>query len=254
MKILAFFNNKGGVGKTTAAINVACTFAKQGHSVLFMDCDGQQNASRFLCDELPDADHGLEKLLLTAPAILPSILKVQSRYENLDVIAATAAINDAAEKYAVQSKELKKEQLDMIRDWEKPWNSKKYDYVIMDLPPALNCVTEALLTVTDGVLVPLELGSFALQGLANVTAAINRCDANFLGCFVSKYDSKNATKVQMLDMLRTELGAKMLNTIIPQSKIIDNSISYRQTAAEYMGWLPAARSFEKLTAEIKSKL
>lgn len=254
MKILAFFNNKGGVGKTTAALNVACTLAKQGNSVLFMDCDGQQNASRFLCDELPDADHGLEKLLLTAPPITPCILTLQSRYENLDVIAATPVINDATEKYSAQSDSLKQSQLEAIRDWEKPWNTQKYDFIIMDLPPALNCVTEALLTVTDGVLVPIELGSFAVQGLANVTDTVNRCDANFLGCFISKYDGKNATKVQMLEMLRTKLGAKMFQTIIPQSKIIDNSISYRQTAAEYMGWLPAAKSFEKLTAEIQSKL
>lgn len=86
MKMIACYNNKGGVGKSTIVLNVAYSLAKQGKRVLVMDCDGQQNAARFLCDKLPDADHGLERLLLASPAISPTAIKIISRYDMIDVI------------------------------------------------------------------------------------------------------------------------------------------------------------------------
>lgn len=254
MKMIACYNNKGGVGKSTIVLNVAYSLAKQGKRVLVMDCDGQQNAARFLCDKLPDADHGLERLLLASPAISPTAIKITSRYDMIDVIAATPAMNDAAEKYSEQPESLKKAQLDSLREWEKPWVSTDYDYCLLDMPPALNCITEALLSVTDGVIVPIELSSFAIQGVTRVTEALNRFGANFLGCVASRYDRKNSADVEMLSQIRAQLGKKLFDTVIPQSKIIKNSISYRMTASEYMGWLEPAKSFEKLAAELNERM
>lgn len=254
MKMIACYNNKGGVGKSTIVLNVAYSLAKQGKRVLVMDCDGQQNAARFLCDNLPDAKHGLERLLLAAPPISPTASRIKSRYDMVDVIASTPAMNDAAAQYAAQPESLRKAQLEMLREWEKPWISVDYDYALMDMSPALNCITEALLSITDGVIVPIELGSFAIQGVARVTEALNRCGANFLGCVASRYDRKNSADVEMLKQIRLQLGKKIFDTVIPQSKIIKNSVSYRMTAAEYMGWLEPAKVFDKLATELDERM
>ncbi len=253
MKMIACYNNKGGVGKSTIVLNVAHSLAKQGKRVLVMDCDGQQNAARFLCDTLPDADHGLERLLLASPTFAPTAIQMKSRYDMIDVIAATPAINDAAAKYSAQSERLRKEQLESLREWEKPWVAVDYDFCLLDMPPALNCITEALLSVTDGVIVPIELGSFAIQGVTRVTEALNRCGANLLGCIVSKFDRKNSADVELLKQFRAQIGNKLFDTVIPQSKIIKNSISYRMTADEYMGWLEPAKAFDNLTSELISE-
>ena len=253
MKMIACYNNKGGVGKSTIVLNVAHSLAKRGKRVLVMDCDGQQNAARFLCDTLPDADHGLERLLLTAPPISPTAIRMTSRYDMIDVIAATPAINDAAAKYAAQPDILRKEQLTLLREWDKPYTAVDYDFCLMDMPPALNCITDALLSVTDGVIVPIELGSFAIQGVTRVTEALNRCGANLVGCIVSRFDRKNSADVELLKQFRAQIGNKLFDTVIPQSKIIKNSISYRMTAEEYMGWLEPAKAFDNLTSELISE-
>lgn len=249
MKYLAFFNNKGGVGKTTTVINVAYTLGQQGKRVLVVDCDGQQNAARFLCDTLPEPDRGLERVLLEGK-ISPLALRQQSRYENISVLAATPAMNDAAAEFAALPPERQKFNLEQIREWDKPWCSAKMDYVLLDLPPAMNALTSGLLSVSDGVIVPIELSGFSLQGIARVTDLIAQQNARFIGCFVSKMDRSNSADVQMLEMLRSQLGQALFDTTIPQSKSIKNSISYRLTVAEYMHWIAAAKAYQYLTNEI----
>lgn len=214
--IFAFYNNKGGVGKTTTVINTAYTFSKQGHSVLVADCDRQQNAARFLCDTLPKNE-----------------MQMNSRYENISVISCISG--NAA--------------------WEAKLESaaSNFDIVLLDMPPALTEQTNELLAIADSVIVPIELGSFAIQGITAVTAAVNRCDTTFLGCLVTRFDRKNSADVEMLDVLQHQLGSKLFDTVIPQSKIIRNSISFRMTAAEYMGWLQPAKTYDALTAEMLRK-
>lgn len=214
--IFAFYNNKGGVGKTTTAINAAYTFAKQGHSVLVADCDRQQNAARFLCDSRPSDGTAMN-----------------SRYDRISVFSCT---RENAE-----------------------WQTKlrgaasHFDIVLLDMPPALTEQTNELLAIADSVIVPIELGSFAIQGITAVTAAVNRCNTAFLGCLVTRFDRKNSADVEMLDVLQHQLGNKLFDTIIPQSKIIRNSISFRMTASEYMGWLQPAKTYDALTAEMLRK-
>ena len=248
MKALAFYNNKGGVSKTTTALNVAYIIGEvYKRKVLVVDCDGQQNATRFLADEYTEC--GIESVLIKTE-VAPNEALSHSRYENIDVLTSTPDMNICAEKFTELTDKEKEKNISKLKSF---WN-EKYDYVLLDLPPALNGLTEQLISSTDGVIVPIELGSFAIQGIAKVTDTINKVGASFIGCFISKYDKKNKADEELKTLLAQNLGNKMFETIIPYSNIIRNSVNYRMTAYEYMHWLGPARRYVELTEEIIRKV
>ncbi len=238
MKALAFYNNKGGVGKTTSVINIAYQLATD-KKVLVVDLDGQSNCSRFFVNE-PKA--GIENALTNSTVASVS----STRYPNIDIITATSALNDIVSIFYALPKERQLENAEkLIRG-----TGERYDYVLVDLPPALNKITESVISVCDYVFVPIELGTFAVQGIPTVTQIIADCGAKFGGCFVNKFDHDNPADIALMEMLKSSLGTKALENYIPFSRVVKNSVSYKMTALEYMGWTYAAECCVKLTAEI----
>ena len=146
--------------------------------------------------------------------------------------------------------ECKKTDATHMKGLLKQRESENYDYIIFDLPPALNDLTLTMLGFCDYVFVPIELGTFAIQGITVVVNTLSRISAKFGGCFVVKFDNENPSDYSLLDVLKNALGAKVLSSIIPFSRVIKNSISYRMTAAEYMDYMPAAEKYGELTKEI----
>jgi chromosome partitioning protein len=214
MITLAFFNNKGGVGKSTAAINVAHAMTRLEKRVVVVDCDNQKNTFGFFSD-------GNGK----------STKVSATRYENLDVLQG------ARRKMSGKgSKEF------IVPD--------DYDYAILDMPPTLDGTTAEVLGLTDFVFVPIELGTFAIQGIANVTETIAATGARFGGCFVNKFDRDNPADHKLDALLRSTLGNKAMTAVIPYSRVIKNSVNYRMTAFEYMEWTEAAGAYMSLTREI----
>ena len=248
MKSIAFYNNKGGVAKTTTVLNTAYILGEvYKRKVLVVDCDGQQNASRFLADELSEV--GIEKALVDSE-VSPKVALSNTRYENIDVLTSTTDMNRCTEMFHNLSDDEIVHNLKKLSDF---WNNQ-YDYVLLDFPPALNSLTEHLISIADGVIVPVELGSFAIQGIAKVTETINRVGAAFIGCFISKYDKKNKADEELKKLLENNLGNKVFSTVIPYSNIIRNSINYKMTAYEYMHWLSPAKRYVELTEEIIKKV
>ena len=127
---------------------------------------------------------------------------------------------------------------------------ENYDYVIFDMPPALNDNTRRIISMCDYVFVPIELGTFSISGIANVTEAIAATGAKFGGCFVNKFDRNNPSDHALDELIWETLGSKAMSTKIPNSRVIKNSISYRLTAFEYMRWIDAAEAYARLTKEI----
>lgn len=239
MTTIAFYNNKGGVGKTTTAINVANELAEK-HRILVIDLDGQANSSRFFAE--PKA--GLETALVKKN-FSPDVAHSNTRYPNIDVLTSTSALN------------LVNAQFEQLSDEEQTANIRKvlsygssYDYVLLDLPPALTKITEKVITLCDCVYVPIELSTFAIQGIPTVTGALTNCNAQFGGCIVNKFDKENPSDNELLELLKSMLGNKVLKTTVPFSRVIKNSFSFRLTAKEYMKWTAAATAFEILAAEI----
>ena len=239
MTTIAFYNNKGGVGKTTTAINVANELAEK-HRILVIDLDGQANSSRFFAE--PKA--GLETALVKKN-FSPDVAHSNTRYPNIDVLTSTSALN------------LVNAQFEQLTDEEQTANIRKvlsygsrYDYVLLDLPPALTKITEKVITLCDCVYVPIELSTFAIQGIPTVTGALTNCNAQFGGCIVNKFDKENPSDNELLELLKSMLGNKVLKTTVPFSRVIKNSFSFRLTAKEYMKWTAAVTAFENLAAEI----
>ena len=247
MRSIAFYNNKGGVGKTTSVINIAYQLAAN-KSVLVIDVDGQANCSRFFTDEPKEPKGGLERAL-TEEAVTRTVALSETRYPNIDIISATSKLNDIVSLFYALSEKQQRENAAKLINAAEPYY-KDYDYILVDLPPALNKITERIISACDFVFVPIELSSFAIQGISTVTNIIADCGARFGGCFVNKYDRENPSDVQLMEMLKSSLGTKALNGFLPFSRVIKNSVSYNVTAPEYMGWTFAAECVANLAKEI----
>ena len=248
MKTIAVYNNKGGVSKTTTVINVAYILAEvKKLKVLVIDCDGQQNTSRFFSDTLTVPAF---EQCFRSDSSFPNDALLHTRYENIDVLISSKEMNRIAEEFAVVEEN---EKTRLIQNIQKVYENK-YDYVLFDMPPALNGITEALLSLTDGVVVPVELGTFSIQGISKVTDTINQVGAKFVGCFISKYDKANKMDESLKELLIETLGNKVFDTVIPYSNIIRNSINYRVTAYEYQHWQIPTKKYIELTEEIIRKV
>lgn len=249
MKVITIYNNKGGTAKSTSVINIAYILAVlQGKRVLVIDTDGQQNTARFFSDA-PLPDHGLEETLLNSEYSPTNALR-KTRYENIDVLASSEKMNRCAELFAQYTKDEQEQRVNRLL----LFFENGYDYIFVDMPPTLSCVTESFLRVSDGIAVPVELGTFAVQGVARVTDTINRVGGAFLGCFITKFDRENKMDEELMGLLNESLGSKMFRSVIPYSKIIRNSLNYRLTAYEYMHWLPPVECYVALTDEIIRKV
>lgn len=244
MKSIAFYNNKGGVGKTTSVINIGYELAKDCR-VLIIDTDGQANCSRFFTNE---QKAGLDKALLNAEDALDKAL-CKTRYENIDIITATPKLNDVSAVFDTFSEEKQRLIAKKVISF-----GFVYDFVLVDMPPALTTVTEKLIGACTAVFIPIELGTFAIQGVPTVTGIVKKCGAKFGGCFINKFDKKNSADAQLLELLKQTIGNNTLNSLVPSSKVIKNSISGGLTASEYMGWTNAAKSYINLSAEIKERV
>lgn len=252
MTSIALYNNKGGVGKTTSAINISQQLAIKNKSVLVVDMDGQANCSRFFSDE-PKA--GLAEALIKE-VVTPEIARCSTRYSNIDIITATADLNKILPDFGALDEETQFKRVEKIFSFsEMPWyGGKKYDYILIDMPPAMNALTKTVLRASDYVFVPIELGLFSIQGIPTVTSIISSCGTKFGGCFANRFDKDNPSDVQLLEMLRGNLGKKAMDSVIPYSRVIKNSINFSVSAAEYMSWTTASECFCRLTDEILERI
>lgn len=139
MKMIAFYNNKGGVGKTSTAINIAYTLSRRENRVLLIDFDGQCNSSRFFTD-LTNDEIGCERAIVCTDE-KPLIKK--TRYDNIDIVTSSVRMNAISNEFVNLSDEEKQSNIIKFRQ-------STYDYIIVDMPPAMNDFTENVLTICDG--------------------------------------------------------------------------------------------------------
>lgn len=218
-KVISLINQKGGVGKTTTSINLSASLAILGKKILLIDLDPQCNATTGIGLNKGDIEKSIYNVFNETETIENTIVK--TKYKNLYVLPANinlAGIDIELEQttpnQTVSKSERLKEHINKIKD--------KYDYIIIDCPPALGIITTNALTASDSVIIPVQCEYFALEGITQLLKAIMYTQANLNpnltieGVLLTMLDARTNLGLEVVEEIRSYFKDKVYNTIIPR--------------------------------------
>ncbi len=211
-KIISFSNQKGGVGKTTSAVNIAASLGVLGYKVLLVDLDPQGNATSGVGISKKSLKTSINDVLTGGASAKDAI--VETEFNNLHIIPAHISL--AGAEYNLYqgngAERVMKNALDFIKD--------EYDYIIIDCPPSLSMLTINAMVASDGIIIPMKCEFYSLEGLAQLTVTINRIKANFnpslniTGILITMYTSRLLLSAQVMEEMKRHYGDKLFNTQI----------------------------------------
>lgn len=250
-RIIAITNQKGGVGKTTTAINLSAWLAEAGQRVLAVDFDPQGNTTSGLGLEKGNLDNTVYELLMGECKLEECIF--QSVQERLDVMPSDMDLSGAEiELLDIQNKEsILKDYLEKVED--------KYDFIIIDCPPSINLLTINALTAADTVIVPIQCEYYALEGLSQVlkTVALVQKKMNphleIEGVVFTMYDSRTNLSLEVVENVKEHLNQNIYKTIIPRNVRLAEAPSYGMPINQYDSRSSGAESYRLLAAEVISR-
>lgn len=233
-RVVAVANQKGGVGKTTTAVNVAAALAKAGSRVLVVDLDPQGNASTALGASRDDDTLGLYEVLV-GEAALEEI--IQECPDVPGLFSAPSTVDLAGAEIEIVTDERREY---ILREALEPVVSQgKFDYVFIDCPPSLGLLTLNALVAAREVLLPIQCEYYALEGLSQLlktVALVNshlNPDLQVSAIVLTMYDGRTRLASQVVEEVRTHFGATVLDTIIPRAVRVSEAPSYAQTIITY---------------------
>lgn len=244
-KILSITNQKGGVGKTTTAVNLCASLANRGKKVLLCDCDPQGNATSGMGID-KNSITSIYDVMLRSVEISKAI--IFTKYgdvigANKELVAANVEIVDLDDREYILKKAL-----EPLRD--------SYDYIILDCPPSLELLTVNTLCASDGVIVPVQCEYFALEGLGDLTNTISIINQRLNpqlkleGIVLTMYDSRTKLSEEVANELRSHFGDKVYKTQIPRNIRLSEAPSYGKPCIAYDRISKGTRAYLHLANEI----
>ena len=250
-KIIAIANQKGGVGKTTTAINLSTCVAEKGKKVLLIDIDPQGNATSGVGIAKNVDDKSIYDVIVNDEPIVdiikPTIVK------NLHICASSINLAGAeVELVNLISRETRlKGAIEQIED--------RYDYIFMDCPPSLGLITLNAFAAATSVLVPIQCEYYALEGLGQLVNTIKLVQKNLNkdleieGVVMTMYDSRTRLSSQVYEEVKKYFGDKVFNTVIPRNIRLSEAPSHGLPITTYDPLSKGARTYKKLAKELINK-
>ncbi len=246
-QIIAVVNQKGGVGKTTTALNLAAYLAHLGKFVLLVDLDPQANATSGLGVDHRELDHGVYEAIIGERGIREVV--VDTEHAGFRVAPASTSLAGAAvELVNVDDREFRlKQALSTARN--------DYDYILIDCPPSLGLITINALVAADSVLIPVQAEYYALEGLGSLLQTIDlvrehlQPNIEIFGAVLTMFDTRNKLSQEIMDELYKFFPDKIFRSVIPRSVRFAEAPSFGKTILGYDPSSKAARSYERLARE-----
>lgn len=250
-KIIALANQKGGVGKTTTAINLSAALAADGQRVLLVDCDPQANASSGLGVDIRELEATIYECLVNG--INPREAIVKTDVERLDLIPSHIDLVGAEiEMLNLQNREqLLKRVLQQVRS--------DYDYILIDCSPSLGLITVNALTAADSVIIPVQCEFFALEGIAKLlnTIKIIKSQLNpglsIMGFVLTMYDNRLKLSNQVLEEVKRHFGDLVFHSVIARNVRLSEAPSHGQTILDYEPKSKGAMAYKALAKEVMKR-
>lgn len=247
-KIVAVANQKGGVGKTTTAINLAACIALKGYKTLLIDSDPQGNASSGLGINRPRLKYCIYDLLINQVPVGDVIRR--SRIEKLDIIPATIQLAGAEVELAAR------EQREYyLKEALLPINNE-YDWILIDCPPSLGILTLNALNASQSVIIPLQCEYYALEGLSQLVNTISlvkkRMNRNLgiEGIVFTMFDARTNLSIQVVDQVKKHFKNQVYRTIVPRNVRLSEAPSHGQPIVIYDPRSKGAEVYQDLALEV----
>lgn len=247
-RIIAVANQKGGVGKTTTAINISACLAEKGKKVLAVDTDPQGNLTSGLGID-KNGDMNTIYDLFVGDSNIEECL-IQTEWEGLDLIPANVELSAAEiELMGIENREyILHNNLELLRDI--------YDYIIIDCPPSLNILTINAMTTADSVLVPIQCEYYALEGLGQLIHTIDLVRErlndrlHIEGVAFTMYDSRTNLSLEVVENVKENLDKNIYKVIIPRNVRLAEAPSYGQPIIEYESKCSGAEGYRDLAEAV----
>lgn len=247
-RVLAVVNQKGGVGKTTTAVNLATAMAAVGRRVLLVDADPQGNASTGFGIARADRGAGCYELMFDGLSVEDVV--VPTPIPGLSIITSSADLA-GAEIQLVNTERREYRMADALAR-----SAKDYDYIIIDCPPSLNLITLNALVAAHGLLVPLQVEFYALEGMSSLLQTVEAVRARFnpdleiQGVILTMYDKRNSLSDAVASDVRAFFGEQVYETVIPRNVRISEAPSHGKPVLLYDLKCPGSRAYMMLASEV----